>query len=68
MLSFFIFKFSVLTYLANVEWIEEDSIEEVLEAKEHHLDRVANHSQAVLNMNSKANQKTNDLHDWKMCE
>lgn len=27
----------VLTYLADVEGIEEDSVEEVLEAEEHHL-------------------------------
>lgn len=31
------FEFSVLTYFADVEGIEEDAIEEVLEAKEHHL-------------------------------
>lgn len=52
------FCFSVLTYLADVERIEEDSIEEILEAKEHHLwIEGANLSQAMLNMNSKPKQK-----------
>lgn len=33
----FLFSLLVLTYLADVEGIEEDSVEEVLEAEEHHL-------------------------------
>lgn len=56
---FFVFFNSVVTYLADVEGIEEDSIEEVLEAKEHHLRIEGSITVTVLNMNSEAKQKIN---------
>lgn len=54
---------SVVTHLADVEGVEEDSVQEVLQRQEDHLwveGGGANHSQQVCDENSEAKQKVNE--------